>query len=319
MENAIQISSKQELIRKVKAINLDTLTDAEILKIAKAVTADRLKDEFKFKIKESDFDLEKLLEEFYSLKKSENTIKAYKKSIGKFLNWIMERNIHPLNVIARTVDQYLIDLNKLEISAGTKHLLIAGIRNFYTYLLRYGIVKINPFKSIPALPKKERKRPLLVPNNSEIDKLKNYIKQVMKLKGRGASIARPAAKVMLTILDLLIQTGLRVGAVKTISFHHNSTIKYKSKGKDGQTELPPKLYDALRKFNLSEWNESRIQRNLESYCIKARIQVFFPHALRHYFAVNKYEENKDIYRIKELLGHSSIAITERYLKSLSVL
>ncbi len=38
------------------------------------------------------------------------------------------------------------------------------------------------------------------------------------------------------------------------------------------------------------------------------------HALRHTFAKNFYKRNKDVFKLQEILGHSSIAITKRYVK-----
>ncbi|MEI6876424.1 MAG: tyrosine-type recombinase/integrase, partial [Spirochaetota bacterium] len=38
------------------------------------------------------------------------------------------------------------------------------------------------------------------------------------------------------------------------------------------------------------------------------------HDLRHYFAIRVYMKDKDIYRLKTLLGHASIGVTENYLR-----
>jgi len=40
-----------------------------------------------------------------------------------------------------------------------------------------------------------------------------------------------------------------------------------------------------------------------------------PHTFRHTFAVTFMRHNNDIYRLSKLLGHSSVAVTEAYLKS----
>ena len=43
---------------------------------------------------------------------------------------------------------------------------------------------------------------------------------------------------------------------------------------------------------------------------------FSPHKLRHFYAVNEYRKTGDIRRVSKLLGHSGIAITERYLRGI---
>ena len=47
--------------------------------------------------------------------------------------------------------------------------------------------------------------------------------------------------------------------------------------------------------------------------------VYSCHSFRHFFAVTEYKKDHDIHRVKELLDHSSIAITDRYLRSLGAL
>lgn len=42
------------------------------------------------------------------------------------------------------------------------------------------------------------------------------------------------------------------------------------------------------------------------------------HDLRHFFAVSLYEQTKDIYRLKEVLGHDTIGVTEAYVRSLGL-
>lgn len=41
----------------------------------------------------------------------------------------------------------------------------------------------------------------------------------------------------------------------------------------------------------------------------------FPHNLRHLFAVTYYRQHKDIVRLADLLGHSSVNTTRIYLKT----
>jgi integrase len=42
------------------------------------------------------------------------------------------------------------------------------------------------------------------------------------------------------------------------------------------------------------------------------------HDFRHFAAVREYAKDKDIKRVRDFLGHSSISITERYLRSIGV-
>jgi site-specific recombinase XerD len=42
------------------------------------------------------------------------------------------------------------------------------------------------------------------------------------------------------------------------------------------------------------------------------------HDLRHAFAVRRYQETHDVYAVEKALGHASVAVTERYLRSLGL-
>ena len=42
------------------------------------------------------------------------------------------------------------------------------------------------------------------------------------------------------------------------------------------------------------------------------------HDLRHAYAVRLYRQGKDIYTVKQALGHASVVVTERYLRSIGL-
>jgi hypothetical protein len=43
------------------------------------------------------------------------------------------------------------------------------------------------------------------------------------------------------------------------------------------------------------------------------------HDFRHFYAVTEYQKDRDIHRVKDLLHHSSIEITDNYLRSLGAI
>ena len=56
-----------------------------------------------------------------------------------------------------------------------------------------------------------------------------------------------------------------------------------------------------------------IRRRLREPFYAAGFRDFYPHALRHSFATNLQRHGASVAEIKEMLGHESIATTERYL------
>ncbi|MFC2164032.1 tyrosine-type recombinase/integrase [Acidobacteriota bacterium] len=58
-----------------------------------------------------------------------------------------------------------------------------------------------------------------------------------------------------------------------------------------------------------------VRRSFEAACKRADIQGLRFHDLRHTFASRLIEKGVDIIKVKELLGHSSVKVTERYTHS----
>lgn len=56
-----------------------------------------------------------------------------------------------------------------------------------------------------------------------------------------------------------------------------------------------------------------IRKRLKEAFTRAGYEGFYPHALRHSFATNLQLRGASVAEIKEMIGHSSIATTERYL------
>jgi integrase len=61
-------------------------------------------------------------------------------------------------------------------------------------------------------------------------------------------------------------------------------------------------------------------RDLKKLCRRAGVQGSHvrPHCIRHYFAVSFIRAGGDLYRLSRILGHSSIATTQLYLRSMGL-
>ena len=134
------------------------------------------------------------------------------------------------------------------------------------------------------------------------------------------------------LLETICATGIRVSELKyiTVEAANNGRTDISLKGKVRTILLPARLCRKLLKYAkkqktasgeifLSENGKSlsrvRIWREMKGICKAAGVapSKVFPHNLRHLFATTFYRVTKDIAKLADILGHSSINTTRIYL------
>ena len=134
------------------------------------------------------------------------------------------------------------------------------------------------------------------------------------------------------VLQTICATGIRVSEVRyiTVEAAQRGRTEISLKGKIRTILLPGKLCRKLLKYARKHKtvsgeifltrNEKGISRRqiwaeMKALCDKAGVapSKVFPHNLRHLFATIFYRACKDIVRLADVLGHSSIETTRIYL------
>lgn len=154
-------------------------------------------------------------------------------------------------------------------------------------------------------------------------------------KGEYYRLLAAAKKRKDTRLYLLIQTlcatGIRVSELRfiTVEAVERGCATVSLKGKNRQVLLPAALRRELQKYAKRRgircgsifvtrtgkpMDRSNILHAMKSLCADANVNPgkVFPHNLRHLFACLFYQAYKDISRLADLLGHSSINTTRIY-------
>ena len=136
---------------------------------------------------------------------------------------------------------------------------------------------------------------------------------------------------LLLVMETICATGIRVSELKffTVEAVKQGRVEVTNKGKTRTVFLPGKLrkvllgYARARKItagpvfvtrNGRPLNRSNIWRQMKELCRDAKVaeSKVFPHNLRHLFARTYYGLEKDIVRLADILGHSSINTTRIY-------
>ena len=133
------------------------------------------------------------------------------------------------------------------------------------------------------------------------------------------------------ILQTLCATGIRVSELKfiTVEAVRTGRAEVTNKGKRRAVFLPDKLRRLLRKYLQGQkktagavfttrtgkpLDRSNIWRDMKALCESAGVEPgkVFPHNLRHLFARTYYSLEKDLSRLADILGHSSVNTTRIY-------
>ena len=133
------------------------------------------------------------------------------------------------------------------------------------------------------------------------------------------------------VIQTLCATGIRVSELRfiTVEALRRGRAEVSNKGKRRIVFLPEKLRRLLRSFAKAQkitagavfvtrtgqpLNRSNIWRSMKALCGAAGVaaQKVFPHNLRHLFARIFYSMEKDLSRLADILGHSSVNTTRIY-------
>lgn len=251
--------------------------------------------------------------------KSRCTAKAYRYALADYKAYTEARGKAPLALSAELADSYILDLQKRGKAPATVRQYYGGLSSFFNALERKSEGKVkNYFHGCRTLPK--RKPIKKIEAELPTENLKLFRKDVNTI------IASEQDPTLKAIMSLMAFRGLRAGSFQNMSFHGGKFFTT-SKGKDISGELPEACSEALQglpcKLPFAAWTGAKVssafQYRANKLFASGKIAYkYSAHDLRHFFALTEYDRTKDIYRLQKLLGHTSIAITEVYLRGMNV-
>ena len=326
MENAIIKTDSygadiKDLAKSIatQAPQLSELTSAQLEALARLVITDKLKDQMKKAVNLASIDYTAEKERFLettSKTGSKQTRRAYGNALKKLEAYAQARNISPLELTPATADDFINDLKKQDFSPATIRQATATASSFFSFLERRvnnnGIVILNPFRGTKARPAKRLVRACQYPTAREAKTIINALPTELS-----------------AIVFLMAHRGFRAGAFPEMKIH-GRTFETTSKGKEITGELSEACIARIKDLNknssqpFARWTAGAIEQEARYYITKlfneGKIStVYSVHDFRHFFATQEYGKDKDIYRISKLLHHSSIQVTENYLRGLKVI
>ena len=138
-------------------------------------------------------------------------------------------------------------------------------------------------------------------------------------------------------METICSTGIRVSEVQyiTVQAAYRGRAEVSLKGKIRVIMLPGRLCRKLLKYAKKQkivsgeifltrggkgLSRKQIWAEMKRLCALAGVQAekVFPHNLRHLFARTFYQVSRDVVRLADVLGHSSIETTRIYLLATGV-
>ena len=153
--------------------------------------------------------------------------------------------------------------------------------------------------------------------------------------GRLLEAAAGQGKEQLAILmETIGGTGARVSELKffTVESVRKGKVEVNNKGKRRVILIPRRLWMKLTAYLKKQGirqgeifltregnpkNRSNIWREMKRLAERSGVdpEKIFPHNLRHFFAVNFYRITRNLVKLADILGHSSIEVTRGYARS----
>lgn len=243
--------------------------------------------------------------------RSAATLEKYTRALERFYAWLpKEKAVDKLLLIA-----YKEVLEKRYAPAGA-NAEIAAINGFCRHM-EWLDCCVKPFRiqrRVFAEPERELSR-------------EEYLALVNAAEGKNN-------RRLSLLLQLMASTGIRVSEIRyvTVEALERGRVQIHLKGKIRTILLPGKLCRKLRKYQIDQGikegslfrtrsgkalDRREIWAQMKRLCAYAGVPEsrVFPHNLRHLFARVFYRAQRDIAKLADVLGHSSIETTRIYLLS----
>lgn len=254
---------------------------------------------------------EKMLAEFrlhlLDEEKSPATVAKYLHDVGAFAAWLDGREADKSLVLA--YKQSLLE----EYAPASVNSILSSLNSFFDFHELFGL-KVKHLRI---------QRQIFARREDELSKAE-YERLLEAAKSRGN-------RQLYLLMQTICATGIRVSELQYITVEALKTGRaaIRLKGKLRVVIIPRDLCRMLKKYAAEQQlaggsvfvtrsgralDRSNIWRLMKDLCAVANVdrKKVFPHNLRHLFARTYYSMQKDIVRLADILGHSSVNTTRIY-------
>lgn len=259
------------------------------------------------------------------------TLRAYRIDLAQFSAQTAKENVSEIN--PDILEQFIANLHKTYKPKTVKRKL-ASVKALFRYMEYKDYIAVTPFNKIYI----RFREPVILPKTiplAVIEKLLSTIYtqcEAAETRYKRRNALRDAA-----VIEMLFATGMRISELcslktESINLREYSVLIYGKGSKERCLQIGnPDVRGILSKYYYEFQNEisccgyffvnqcarplsdQAVRRMIRHYSSIAGVDLHItPHMFRHTFATSLLEADVDIRYIQEMLGHSSINITQIY-------
>lgn len=249
---------------------------------------------------------------------SPHTLRAYTRELKAFEQCLSEVTLKKFRIVTgQSEADLLAGARRLQtasqsLSLRSRQRRVACLRSFFAYLFENGWCERNLGLQLmsPKIPKD-------LPHYLSVDEAFNVLNLLDEEKDRERD---------LLLFLLLYGAGLRISEACAIRWTDiqlgERAIRVLGKGnKERLVVAPPRVFDAIKSWPKKGeflWGERALPTRQAYEMIRQAgrraglLQPIHPHMLRHSFATHLLSSGASLRHIQNLLGHTSLAATEKY-------
>jgi integrase/recombinase XerC len=259
---------------------------------------------------------------------SPNTLEAYSSDLRQFLDFLSPPELAPPEPAAidlLLLREWLAGLYRLKLDVLSIRRKLSAVRSFFRYLVREGVVPINPARLVRT-PKAPKRLPD-VPSAEQVNTLLDGV--------ASGKVDRPHPARDRAIFELLYGCGMRASELVGLNLddidRSEGWLRLRGKGrKERQVPLPRQAAEALERY-LGERPVARDERavilnhrghRMTPQGLRGIVKLYatclgsdpglHPHSFRHAYATHLLSAGADLRAIQELLGHARLSTTQKY-------
>lgn len=262
------------------------------------------------------------------------TLKAYSIDLKQFAAFLTPNYVNNVLLINREVLENFIAFLHNSYMPKTVKRKLASLKAFFHFLEYRDFIEINPFNKMQI----RFREPLLLPKTIPLHTIELFLSTIYSSHANAKTDFQKRQTARdIAVIELLFATGMRISELCSLKYKdidlYDRVVRIYGKGaKERQLQICNDcVISALENYiciyqttpkddnyffiNTSgaRMSEQSVRNMIVKYCNLAGIsQHITPHMFRHSFATLLLEEDVDIRYIQEMLGHSSINVTEIY-------